>query len=535
MSKLTIHIGATITELAAKLRVGLAEVKSFAGKAKAFLSNVFSLPNMIIGGAFGTLVKSVVNFADEIGDQADKLNISAEAWQIYNQMAKYAGASMDDIGTAMKRVSVLATDAANGSAEAAEAFGRVGLTLQDLQGLTPDQMFEKVAKAVAAIKNPVEQTAAAVALFGKSGTELIGLAKNFDDLKSQAEATASIIDGETIAAAGKLNDTLSALWTNIASGIASSGLIEWLSKAAESFNSLAMMKDRLEKNGGFASSEAYKGGILANIKDALLGEGEGSMISVGYTDEEAKKLEDAKKAKAAGTRLTPTQQLEATNAKREQVKAEIEGKGLTAYVQGLKDATENENLLADGKQRELAIEKALDAYRAKVGGRELKANETQDITAAAGSAFDAKVDKQLEAQIKSLLEQARIQKMINEGKEREAFIQQKINEAEKASGKLSDMDKSAIETAAGTLFDMQHQTKKEAGSKGQDAQPARFTSLEGYGGGYAGLKAASSGANSTVDQVKKSNALLTDMRQSLATIASKIETKSNSSTVNYAR
>jgi len=194
-----------------------------------------------------------------------------------------SGSDMGAVGVALKGLSGDLTDAANGNKEAADKFGILGLAISDLQGLSPDKLFETVAKKIAAIQDPTERTARAVDMFGKAGMNLMGMAQDFDALKQQASETASILDSETIAAAAKFNDTMTALFTNIAAGIGQSGLVKWLADAAAGFNNLVKSIPKLQDevstgmaaNGGFWAS--FAGGV-ADLADkaGLITRGENS-------------------------------------------------------------------------------------------------------------------------------------------------------------------------------------------------------------------------------------------------------------------
>ncbi|MCK9569852.1 phage tail tape measure protein [Candidatus Pacearchaeota archaeon] len=58
------------------------------------------------------------------------------------------------------------------------AFEKLNIKIEDLKNLSPDEQFLKVAQAVASIKDPSERAALAVAVFGKTGTELLPMLEN---------------------------------------------------------------------------------------------------------------------------------------------------------------------------------------------------------------------------------------------------------------------------------------------------------------------------------------------------------------------
>ena len=278
MSDITVKFGADISEVkkaAAKMS------KTVGGAASTFAGPLAGLAS---AGAFAALSKQVVDFADALDDNAKKLGVTTEAYQQLDFMSRVAGTDMGSVGVAIKTLANDLTDAADGNQEAADKFGILGLAVGDLKGLSPDKLFETVAKKISLIEDPLERVARASDVFGKkAGQQLMGVIEDFDALKKQASETASILDSETIAAAAKFNDTMTALFTNIAAGIGQSGLVKWLADAAAGFNNLIKSIPKIQDevstgmaaNGGFWAS--FAGGV-ADLADkaGLITRGENS-------------------------------------------------------------------------------------------------------------------------------------------------------------------------------------------------------------------------------------------------------------------
>lgn len=286
MSQMIVKIGGD----AAGFRKALNDTRNTAKSAGAGIASSLGgglknlaapIAGMLSAGALTALTKQIINFADELDDNAKKLGITTEAYQQLDYMAKVSGADMGNVSMAVKTLSGDLTDAANGNKEAADKFGVLGLAIQDLKGLSPDKLFETVAKKIAAIQDPTERTARAVDMFGRAGMQLSGMMQDFDALKKQASETASILDSETIAAAAKFNDTMTALFTNIAAGVGKSPLIKWLAQAAEGFNELMNAQEKYEKKkqeanatgGGHAFGSAFdemtKNTTIGLVMDAM--------------------------------------------------------------------------------------------------------------------------------------------------------------------------------------------------------------------------------------------------------------------------
>jgi len=68
---------------------------------------------------------------------------------------------------------VTISSAAGGSKEATKALAALGLSVEDLATQTSTQQFQTIASAINSIENPAQRAAAAVAVFGKSGAQLL--------------------------------------------------------------------------------------------------------------------------------------------------------------------------------------------------------------------------------------------------------------------------------------------------------------------------------------------------------------------------
>jgi hypothetical protein len=89
--------------------------------------------------------------------------------------ADLAGVSMETIGKAATKADIMFVKAAQGSSVAQAAFAKVGLSVDQLQGMSASDRFQAITDAIAALPTEAERAAASVAIFGKSGAELLPL------------------------------------------------------------------------------------------------------------------------------------------------------------------------------------------------------------------------------------------------------------------------------------------------------------------------------------------------------------------------
>jgi hypothetical protein len=123
------------------------------------------------GAAFIKLGFDALKAADDIGDAAARLGVTAEAFQKLEIAATSAGAAPGLMTEAMDKLNVgLGAFMQTGGGPAAEAFKQLGLSGQIASGqiATADQAFYAAAKALESISNPAEKARLSAQLFGRA-------------------------------------------------------------------------------------------------------------------------------------------------------------------------------------------------------------------------------------------------------------------------------------------------------------------------------------------------------------------------------
>lgn len=123
--------------------------------------------------AFDRLTKKASDFqdmAEKTGDTAQNIASLAVA-------AGTASTSMETVVSASAKLTKGLTGVDDESKAAGSAIAALGLSIKDFKALAPADQMEAVAKALAGFKDGAEKTAVAMALFGKSGAELLPFLK----------------------------------------------------------------------------------------------------------------------------------------------------------------------------------------------------------------------------------------------------------------------------------------------------------------------------------------------------------------------
>lgn len=136
-----------------------------------------ALAGAIAGAAvFDTLIKKVGDFQDI----AEKTGGSAEGFASFAVAAATAGVEMNTVASASIRLTHGLTAVDDESKAAGAAIEALGLNIKEFKGLAPEDQIEAVAKALGEFEDGAGKTAAAVALFGKAGAELLPFLKELE-------------------------------------------------------------------------------------------------------------------------------------------------------------------------------------------------------------------------------------------------------------------------------------------------------------------------------------------------------------------
>jgi len=135
---------------------------------KALLGPLLILTSLVsIFAAIGRAAKSL----DETAKLARRLGMSASSIQAFSTVASEAGVSSERLNVMLTFMSRQLGQLAQGNAQAVKAFGMLGLTMADLQGLSPEEQFTLISQRIQALPNQSQRAAVAMMLFGRSGAE----------------------------------------------------------------------------------------------------------------------------------------------------------------------------------------------------------------------------------------------------------------------------------------------------------------------------------------------------------------------------
>lgn len=164
---------------------------------------------------FKKMVKQYVETGDMIHKMALRTGFAATTLSELAYAADISGADLTMLEKGVKKMSKTIVDASYGLETYLRVFRSLGLDIEDLMKLTPEEQFLKIGAAIADMENQTLKTAAAVDVFGRAGTMLLPLfaegAEGIAKLREEAHRLGIIFDEEAAAKAAALKDAQTSL------------------------------------------------------------------------------------------------------------------------------------------------------------------------------------------------------------------------------------------------------------------------------------------------------------------------------------
>jgi hypothetical protein len=182
-----------------------------AGLAAVAVAGVVALDRL--AGA----VRTTIDAADEMSKAAKKIGIPIEELSRLKYAADLSGVSFEGLQTSVVRLSKNMVDAANGTGQGAKAFAALGIDVKNADGSmkSASQVLAEISDKFAGMPDGAQKTAAAIALLGKAGADMIPLLNDgsaaLNKLMTEADSFGQVFTAEMGANAEAFNDNMSRL------------------------------------------------------------------------------------------------------------------------------------------------------------------------------------------------------------------------------------------------------------------------------------------------------------------------------------
>jgi hypothetical protein len=223
------RIGAAVNRISASL--GLRQLGDQLGKVVSGMGRVaqaagamalkISAAGALSAAGLWAIFKRTSDAGDAAAKAAQRIGISVRGYQELGYAAGLAGSNAEELGDAMTELNGKIADAAGGNKELREAFRKMGVQIRDANGqIRPTEaIFADIAAAFARVPDGAQKSAAAMALFGEAGVNLIPLlnggADGLREAAEEARRLGLIVDDETAEAMVLFNKNLATLMGSI--------------------------------------------------------------------------------------------------------------------------------------------------------------------------------------------------------------------------------------------------------------------------------------------------------------------------------
>ena len=199
------------TNFATKLRTGLGTAAKVGAVAVgALATGTAYMTKKIVQGT-----KETAEYGDTVDKMSQKLGLSASAYQEWDYVLGQAGVEIQSMSTGLKTMTNQIDEARNGSDKALERFEKLGISLEDLNTMSREDIFAAVIKGFQNLEDSTERAALANDVFGRSGQELTPLfnstAEATDELRQKANELGMVMSDDAVKASAAYKDSLDTL------------------------------------------------------------------------------------------------------------------------------------------------------------------------------------------------------------------------------------------------------------------------------------------------------------------------------------
>lgn len=198
-------------------------------------SNAFKYAKMALGGIaalsavnqFSGMIRGAIDAQDELGKMSQKVGMSVEDLSKLEYAAKLADVSNEQLNTGLNKLNKGMVEAASGSGSLLNAVKTMGISIRDSSGnlKSNNQILDEVSDKFAGYADGAQKSALAMAIFGKSGAEMIpmlnGGSKAIKDAGYELDKFGAVVTAGGAKASEEFNDNLTRL-TVLSSGAAES-------------------------------------------------------------------------------------------------------------------------------------------------------------------------------------------------------------------------------------------------------------------------------------------------------------------------
>ena len=200
IGELVVNLTANSTKLQSALKAAQKNVELFAAAA---------------GAAAVGAVTRFLQVGSALDDMSQRTGVAASELSSLGFAAKMTDTSLEAVQGSLVKMQRFMGEVSDGTAAAVDTLDRLGITTQQLEGLTPDQQFKAFAEAISKVEDPTLKMNLAMGVFGKSAAEILPLlnegATGIESFQKEAERLGLVMSDDMAASAAQAADSIDAL------------------------------------------------------------------------------------------------------------------------------------------------------------------------------------------------------------------------------------------------------------------------------------------------------------------------------------
>ena len=182
--------------------------------------------------AFAQGITEVAAYGDEIDKNSQKLQVSTDFYQSMDYALNLAGSSMSEMTVGFRNMTTQIANATTGNEEALASFEALGLSLEDLQSMSTEEIFTAAINSLQDMEEGTERAALASDVFGARVSQNLGPLLNMSSEEMQAAIDTAneygmVMSEDAVKASAGFQDSLTTLEGTV-TGLKNSLLAEFL-------------------------------------------------------------------------------------------------------------------------------------------------------------------------------------------------------------------------------------------------------------------------------------------------------------------
>lgn len=199
-------LGSALSQAAVQ---GTNAMSSLAQGADKIKSSMSSLGTTIAGVGLVAFANSALESVSNMADLAAQVGITTQSMMELQLAGLAAGKSGEEMANMMQKLNIATQNANEGSTKLQSSYLALGLTMAEVNAMTPDERFKAVVKSLANMDDASKRASLGMELLGKQGTKA-----DFKDLQNNIEKTAGS-QAENAKAAAAAKDVMDKLATTV--------------------------------------------------------------------------------------------------------------------------------------------------------------------------------------------------------------------------------------------------------------------------------------------------------------------------------